>query len=199
MGKTKILILALIVVTVGGLYFFFVNKKAPLTSPVNPLKITKEAAPSETLTDYSDPSGFTFSYPDNLSLTNKEIADQNTYSDLQLSSKDVSGSVSLKITDSKLSTIDEWVKSVTKSSDIKEVKLGNLAAKQIKLDDRLITASLDQGILFTVEMPLVEEKFWSKAYEKVLANFSFIAPESASGGNSASSDDISFEGEEIVE
>lgn len=202
MNKTKILILAIALSLVAlGFYLFFINKKAPLTSPVAQLtqQTVKEVMPSETITEYSDPSGFIFSYPDNLSINKKDVEDESVYADLQLSSKDVSGSLSLTIKDSKFLTLDKWAQSVTKSEkDIKEAKLGTLAARQIKLEDRVVLGALDQGILFTVEMPLIEEKFWSEVYEKVLASFSFVAPPSSSDG-SVFTEDVTFEGEEVVE
>lgn len=198
MSKTKLLVVIIAVALLfAEIYLFTVNKKGPLKSPI--AGITKEAAPSQTLTEYSDPSGFTISYPDNLSIDKKEAADQSTYADIQLSSKDVSGSLSLKIADSKYVSLEDWAKENTKSTDVKETKLGNLKASEIKLSDRLLLGALDQGILFTVEMPLIEEKFWNNVYSKVLASFSFAAPEAASDGNASSSDDVSFEGEEVVE
>lgn len=201
MGKAKLLVLAaVLILAVIGVYLLFINKKASLISPVAQLtqQTTKQNIPSETLTQYSDPSGFTFEYPDDLSINKKETEDDSVYADLQLSSKEVNGSLSLLITDSKFTTLDQWVKSVAKAGQsIKEAKLGNLKASEIKLDDRLILGALDQGILFTVEMPLVEEKFWSKVYEKVLISFAFFSPSSSDG--SVFVEDIIFEGEEIVE
>ena len=202
MNKIKPLILcaiAVLLLVLAGIYLFNLNRKWSLVAPIAQ-KLTKEAVPSESLTQYSDPAGFTLNYPDNLSIVKKDIEDQSTYADLQLSSKDVSGSLSLKIIDSKFSSLDQWVKSETSDpKNSKEVKLGNLKAEEIRLSDRLILGALDQGILFTIEVPLVEEKFWSEVYESVLANFSFAAPEAATNGSPSSSDDVSFEGEEVVE
>lgn len=202
MSKTKILILSAVAVfllVIVGIYLFNLNKNGSLVAPIAQ-QLAKEATPSESLTRYSDPAGFILSYPDNLSITKKDIEDQSIYADIQLSSKDLSGSLSLKITDSKFSSLDEWVKSNTNDpKNSKEVKLGNLKAEEIRLSDRLLLGALDQGILFTIEVPLVEEKFWSKVYESVLANFSFAAPEAATSGGVDSSGDVSFEGEEVVE
>lgn len=188
-----------VVLAIGSIYLYSIYRKSTLTSPVTQSKITKEAAPSEVLTVYSDPSGFTFSYPDNLSIEKKEIEDDSVYTDLQLSSKDVSGSLSLKIADSKFVSLKDWVKENTTSAVTpKELKMGSLTAEEIKLPDRVLLGALDQGILFTVEMPAVEEKFWGKVYDKVLSSFSFVAPETVSSGDTAP-DDVSFEGEEVVE
>ncbi len=177
--------------------------KNPLISPLNDQKeTTAKIQPSQTFKEYSDPSGFSFSYPDNLSLENKEIEDDSVYADIQLFSTGVSGSLNLKISDSKLKSIEEWVKSNSFGETPKEVKLGSLKAFELRLKDRLLLGALDQGVLFTIEMPLVEENFWMEVYEKILADFSFTAPgqeSTASQGGSSSSNDVIFEGEEVVE
>lgn len=175
------------------------NTKKSLSNPLTANLPSEEMKPSETLKDYADPAGFSFTYPDNLSLTKNEITDNNTYADLQLSSKDVSGSLSLKITDSKFATINDWLKLNQKAAveKPKEVKLGTLTATELRLKDRLLSGALDQGILFNIEMPLVEEKFWTKVYDKILAGFSFVPP--AASANTSTAEDVSFEGEEVVE
>lgn len=172
-----------------------------ISNPLTTQKVSYEVIPSETVKEYSDPSGFTFNYPDNLSLDNNEVADDSTYADIQLSSKDVNGSLSLKITDSKYATLDEWLrlnKGAVKTT--KEVKLGDLKAFEAKTNDRLFLGALDKGIFFAIEMPLVEENFWTKVYDQILADFSFTAPEIATAQAEAdtSSDDVIFEGEEVV-
>lgn len=172
-----------------------IGKKNPV-SPAGQTSETKETKPSETLKSYSDPSGFTLSYPDNLSLAKNDITDENMYADIQLTSKDLSGSLNLKITDSKLTTLDEWLK--LNKGISKEVKLGNLKGMEVQTSDRLLMGALDKGVFFSIEMPLVEKDFWMKVYDKVLISFSFASPESADSTDT-SAGDITFEGEEVVE
>ncbi len=174
-----------------------------LNQPQNNLKsvLTQEKRdpnPSATLKEYTDPVGFSFNYPDNISIQSNEIIDANTYADLQLFSKEVNGNLSLQINDSKYTTIDDWLKvyKILKQPS-REVKLGNLKAFEVKTNDRLYLGALDQGIFFTIEVPLLEEDFWMKVYSKVLADFSFTTAENTS--HVAGSSDISFEGEEVVE
>lgn len=162
---------------------FFKPQKTNLQSP---------STISDTFIEYTDPAGFSFSYPDNLSLIKNEIEDDEIYADLQLNSNNVSGSLNLKITDSELNSLDEWEKLNT--GTVKEVPLGNLKAKEIRLKDRLLLGALDQGIFFTIEMPLLEEDFWNKVYDQVLKSFSFETEESA-----IPTESIIFEGEEVVE
>ena len=200
--KTVVLLVSIGLVIVALWIFFFNKKQSPLISSVtNQLGVVKYASPSETLIEYSDPSGFTFSYPDNLSLNKSEIEDNSTYADLILSSKEVSGSLSLKITDSKFKTLDEWAKKNKEAAKegLKEVMLGTLKALEIKTSDRLLLGSLDQGIFFTIEMPLIEEDFWMKVYRKILTDFSFASPSSAGSDVGTSTNDVVFEGEEVVE
>lgn len=199
MNKKTLLILALIGLAVIGLLIFNPGKPNGPISPLSLQKPPKETVPSETMIDYTDPAGFTLSYPDNLSLIKNDTADENTYADIQLNSKEVSGSLNLKISDSKYASIDDWIKlnkgAATEPS--KEVKLGSLQGMQIKTNDRLLLGVLDHGVFFNIEMPLIETNFWMKAYEKVLAGFSFVSPQVATENTSGS--DVSFEGEEVVQ
>ncbi|TSC86061.1 MAG: Uncharacterized protein G01um10147_999 [Microgenomates group bacterium Gr01-1014_7] len=166
-------------------------KKSSLITP-NLQESLKKHEPSETSIGYEDPAGFTFSYPDNLSIIKNDLEDDSIYADLQLYSKAVNGSLSLIISDSKFKSLDEWVN--LNKGEPKEVKLGNLKALEIRTKDRLLLGALDQGIFFTIEMPLIEEEFWMKVYSKILSGFSFVSQASAT-----STSDVSFEGEEVVE
>lgn len=196
----------IVAAVIGILILSFNKQKQTLENPltINPLTniqktIITKTVPSETLIDYKDPSGFSFSYPDNLSITKNTQADPNAYADLQLSSKDISGSLSLKIIDSKLTTLQQWAKLNTGTS--KDVKLGTLKALEIQTADRLLLGALDQGVLFTIEIPLIEQEFWTKVYSKLLVTFSFVTPEATNqqAGPSSTSNDIIFEGEEVIE
>lgn len=203
MAKKIILVIFLIGLTITAIVILNpAARKTSLTDPLIPQpKSAEKARPSETFLQYSDPSGFSFSYPDNLSITKNDIEDNSTYVDLQLSSKDVSGNLSLKIIDSKFTSLDDWLKSnkIT-SKNTKEVKLGNLKALEVQLEDRLLLGALDQGILFNIEMPAIETDFWLPIYNKILENFSFVVPENTtSQGPGSSSEDVIFEGEEVVE
>lgn len=199
--KTVLLLYGLLLLITLGLFYFYSQKQNQPTNPLSNLSL-EEIKPSETFIDYQDPSGFSFSYPDNLSISKAEIEDSNVYTDLQLYSKDKSGSITLKIADTKYKSMDEWRKAnkISSSSASVAKNLGNLKALEVKTPDRLMLGAIDQGVLFTLEMPLIEQEFWNKVYEKVLQNFEFISPDaenSQSGSDSLS--DITFEGEEVVE
>lgn len=184
----------MVLLTLVSLILIWIRPKTPLSNPQsNLLQIPKKAEPSQTYIEYTDPAGFSFSYPDNLSISKAEIEDPSTYTDLQLFSKDISGSLNLKITDSNFASLDDWLKinQIPSSTATKEVKLGGLKALEVKTADRLLLGSLDQGVFFTIELPLIEEDFWMKVYNRLLQEFTFVSE--------ASTTDVIFEGEEIVE
>ncbi len=195
--KTILLLLGTVglIIIVGKILLFPNSQKASLGSSEQALNIP--TVPSETTKTYTDPSGFSFSYPDNLSLAPNELTDA-TYAELQLSAKGVNGGLILKITDSKFTSADEWTKSIRDiQGNPKEVKLGNLKALELKTPSGLKLASVDQGVLFAIEIPNLSD-FWIKVYGKVLADFSFAPPV---GDSTSASDisDVSFEGEEVVQ
>lgn len=207
--KTKtIFLLALVVgLIVIGLILIYIQPKKTLLSPLsspksNLIETVKEIKPSETDIEYTDPAGFGFSYPDNLSISKAEIEDSNTYADLEIFSKDLSGSITLKMTDSKFRFLDDWLKAnqIPVSNTPKEVKLGDLAALEVRTSDRLLLGALDKGVLFTLELPLIEEEFWMRVYHKILTEFTFVSSNTPTSQEiSKSSADIIFEGEEVVE
>ncbi len=197
--KTLFLIILAVVIVAAGLLYFFSAPRKQSGSPYSP-EIIKEAKPSETFIEYSDPTGFSFNYPDNLSIEKTEEVDGNTYADLQLFSKDVSGSLALRITDTKLKTIEDWAKEISTNTPT-EKKLGNLKALEIKTSDRLMLGAIDQGVLFSIEVPLLEQDFWMKVYEIILSEFTFVATEvvNTAGGAGSGDDGVVFESEEVVE
>lgn len=206
MNKTTLFllvgVLVLLTLIAGFIYY------PPKNSIQNPLGnlAPKEIKPSETFIDYTDPSGFSFSYPDNLSILNVKAqseVDSNSYADLQLFSKDKNGSLTIRIEDSELASLNDWLKAnnIPSSTTPVEKKLGGLEGLEVKTGDRLMLASLDQGVLFTIESPLIEQDFWSKVYDKVLKDFTFASPaaDNSEAGSSSSSDEVTFEGEEVIE
>jgi hypothetical protein len=202
--STKVLLIIVAVVIIlaaGGLYFYTKPKDLSPNVSAIPSENKKEIKPSETFIEYTDPAGFSFNYPDNLSIEKNEEMDSSTYADLQLFSKDVSGSLSLRIVDTKLKKLEDWAKEASGSSAPLEKQLGNLKALEVRTSDRLMLAAIDQGVLFNIEVPLLEQDFWTKVYEKVLADFTFIQPEAGQSAtvSNASSEDIVFESEEVVE
>lgn len=177
---------------------FFPEVKKDLYSPIAE-QPTNQFKISPTLKSYTDDSGFSINYPDNLSLQKNEASDSASYADVTLSAQGLEGSLNLKISDTKLASLDEWIKSNKVATDSAALaKLGTLQGRQIQLQNDIILGALDRGILFTIDVP--KNDSWKQILKILAADFSFTAPtQAAAVDNSSSSDDVVFEGEDAVQ
>ena len=210
MNKKISLLLAAITFLAILAVFFSLSKssKKNIHSPVseNNLKI-KTISPESKLTEYKDPSGFKFSYPQNLNLQKKQINDQTIYSLLELTSPKNQGKLEIRVEDSQLKKIDDWFlngKLATRPADIKKIKLAEMDGRQFSEKGKFLTIALDQGVLFTFTViPEKNKNFWLNVNEKIIKTFAFEPPENTgentSNNNASSEEDVIFEGEEIIE
>lgn len=192
MNKKLILSGGLIVLFGIGVLAFFLNINK---TEKQQEKVLIKLLPSATLKDYTDSSGFSFTYPDNLSITKNDPQDGSVYADIQLNAADSRGGLHLKIADSKFTSIDQWAKGG------KEVTLGSLKAQEIKDNNKILLGALDQGVLFTIEVTTADqEEYWTNVYNTVRSNFSFNQETAGNNQQVAgdSFDDVTFEGEETV-
>lgn len=184
----KLLVAAICVLlaigTVAG--WLYLNSKAVKGSKEIQNTPPAKNLPSKNLKEYSDDSGFSFSYPQDLTVDNKKGSDSATYTDLTMTSPKIPGQIAFKITDTKIKSLEDW-------SGGKEITLAGIPAREVKTLDGLSTAALDQEILFTIKVsPEKEEDFWLSAYQTLISSFSFE-------GSSETGGEVIFEGEEILE
>lgn len=205
-NKTKIIAAAGIValVVIVGLYFYFStnNKEAKSIITTNTQPSSPEAVPSKQLKQYTDSSGFSFSYPADLELQKADEMDNSIYSDLTIASVDVDGSLAIKVTDTKLATLDAWVKSSSEpSAKITKTKLGSLEAVEVSSVTKTTLAAIDQGVLFLITVSHPEQQsYWQNIYKSVSSSFAFAAPQASTASlDQAVDSGVDFEGEEVIE
>lgn len=196
------------VIILGAGSFFFLSRQpsseTTVLSPVSTQATPAKILPSSTLKEYTDPSGFSFNYPDDLSLLKNETINEQIYADLQLRSKGAGESLDLKIEDTKLASVEEWFEENGRiANQAKDVKWGELSAKSLEDKDKILIAAVDQGVLFTIDIFFGSHKdFWQKVSDPILTSFAF-GSESSSGTSpqtgGGSEEDVIFEGEEVVE
>lgn len=188
----------------GGLLIDNFQKKNTEDNEEPKPQIVKKL-PSETMLEYKDESGFLFEYPDDVSASASSTLDDSTYADIVFTSKEATGSVTLKVFDTKLKVIDLWLEEndATASGTIQDVILGNLLAKEIKKKDNSIqTGVIDQNILFEVTvLPKTESEYWDVVYKKILETFRFVNPQATQSTESSApvQSDIIDEGEEEIQ
>lgn len=160
---------------------------------------TRNLVPSEKTRQYTDESGFAFSYPENLTLEKNDINDVSVYANIILTSPGLGGSVSVKVADTPFSSLESWTKSREGASAQKGAKIGELEAYEIITDAKRATAAIDQGILFLVETAFEgKEPFWSRVHSDVVSSFMFSATQESAGGSTSSDEEVIVE-EEIIE
>lgn len=189
-----------LVVILGGfllaLIVVFLIQKSKSLSPVSKSQMSPTKAPSSLvqLKSYTDPSGFSFEYPEIFLLTEKKITDQSIYAWIELTDPQKKGVISIKLEDSDLTKIDDWI-GVGK---MKKVKLADLEAREFTEKNQITTVALDQGgvLISIITDPVLP------VHQQIVSSFIFIQPPqtttdvSTSGGGEG---DIVFEGEEVIE
>lgn len=157
--------------------------------------------PSDILKEYSDPSGFTFSYPEDIEIKNQET-DSAAYSSLILTSPVATGSVNILVSDTKYKSIEAWQKNnqeLTSGLEIQDAALGNLTGISFGSEDKLTQIVLDQGIEFKIEVDFeTERNYWENVYNALISSFSFVS-NATNTSNTSTDSDVIFEGEEVVE
>lgn len=202
-----ILIVAVIIGVVGG--FLWLRSRRTPPEVISPARQTSEMNPAQTeakLLTWNDQAGFAFQYPSGMKI-NKHDEDKENYAhlDLYLDGKD--GVVKILASDTKYKTAEEWATKEKRNSQIsgggEEFTLSGKPARKIFFPDTQTTiiGTVDEEILFTIELVPDKEGFWQKTFDQIVSSFKFVAPTvapvSAKNGESVGSDII--EEEEIIE
>lgn len=177
------------------------NKDIPQNTQLN---IATKVMPSSNLKEYTDPSGFSFSSPDNLNIEKKE--NEDLYGDLTLSSSEVDGNIAITVSDSKYNSLDLWKagnKTELTGLLVNESSLGELSGISFNNKDKTTIVVIDQGIEFKIIADYKNQKeYWDSVLSNITSTFSFAAQSSQSVStveSVSSSEDVVFEGEELVE
>lgn len=205
-----IVIIALIIVSMGLLNN---NKKQKVLEPIIEIR-DEELKPtphSEEVRTYTDSAGFSFKYPSTVIISPKKTTNDTIYADIEISSSEQIGDITIVVKDTTIATIKNWMTSEgfkPSVNQIKEVTLGELNATQFTNNNKIITAVIDQKILFTITVdPENNPEFWEKINNTIISSFAFIQTEqptqspqqNSSESSGGASDETEIGVEEIVE
>lgn len=185
-GATLVVLIFLSV----GYYLNISQKQKPL---LKPLVTSNETIPTQTPTvktlNYTDPLGYTFSYPDNLVLNNHP-EDQTNYSNVELLSSDKKNDIKFLVADTNFSDINDWA---TKDQSVKDgnsldSKLGSLTAKKVFLSsaNKIVLGAIWNGMLLTVEVSPADDKSVLTTMNTMLTSLNL--PDQANYTNAGGSD-----------
>jgi len=195
----------------AGFFIFAFNSNnnqatdTPILQAIPTMIPTPEAPSSQTI-EFKSPSGFIFSYPDDVALTDNTKTDTE-YATLALSKKGNNGIVTVSVVDTTYKTVADYLKDpkqTVPTGKQKSVPLRDVAASDIADSESHVIAAVDQGVFYLFKADYKGSKeYWDKVLDTVAGSFAFaqpvVTPASSSGSGAASSGDIIFEGEETVE
>lgn len=200
------------VLAIAGVCFLiiFLNRRTkPVAKPQAAKTISPTATPAPALSIYKDDAGYQFSYPASMAVSQLPLADNNTYSAIELQSGSDSGKITLQIVATSAKSLEDWYKSEQIKPDkyIKKIQMGDLEAQQFAHSGELTTIALDQGTLLSIKTEGYKNDPTLEApYQKLIATFTFVAPETKKqtvdkSANTAPADtnDSFAEGEEEVQ
>lgn len=182
MSKRTLIVLAAVLtvlVGAGAGVFIFSQKKAatdanPQTNLPNLFQVALKSSGS-TLS-YQDESGYSFDYPDSVSIKDVTPADDNYYSSLEL--KKGTDVLTIKIT---VGNTNPYKTDKT-ASLIGSAPMDGITANQYKVGGRLVSIAIDQGVLYAVDGP-ADAAFWEETQNKILSTFKFGTGEAAAAAD----------------
>lgn len=183
---------------VSGGYLWWVKNKVPTSPPSEQVPPT----PAQLLT-WNDPNGFTFQYPEGLSV-NKHEEDQDNYAHVELTSKDHPGSIIVWAKDTTATDVNAWVKTekLFAGATVADAMLSGKPAKKIVLADgsKTIVGTIDDDILFTIETLPTDASYWSRIHDMTVRSFTLTAPqlETSASADTPAAEEVVDE-EEILE
>ena len=206
MNKIAIIIIGGLLIS--GIVFFLVAKRPKDSTPSVKGVISNTPTSSQPqLKNYFNDTGFSFKYPESLTLSEKDVTDDpSAYAWVELTNPKNKDVISIKLEDSNLAEIDDWFTTANKKDvkgEIKKIKLDDLDGRQFTDNEsQLTTLALDKGgVLVTISGNS------SSIHQEIVSSFIFTQEAQTTSETSTDSlnsdsgggEDIIFEGEEIVE
>jgi len=188
-------------------------KKETVVEPVLNIvdELPTQTPQPEEIKTYTDPAGFTFRYPLDVTVVSKKTSDETFYSDIDITSDSHEGNIQIRVKDTTLTTIKDWMKKENfkpLTNEIKKIEFAGLTATQFTDNGKSITAIIDQKILFTISTDLQkDDAFWKNINDTIVSSFVFATTEekittlkqNSTPSTDGASDEIDGEVEEIVE
>lgn len=158
----------------GGLVFWY-NKtqaQARQSTTSDQMSIVQEK-----LVSWDDPAGFTFQYPEGLSI-NKHDEDKDNYAHVEITNPSHPGSIIVWAKDTTAGDVTAWVRTEEQfiGANSIDTTLGNIAAKKILVSspkEKLFIGTIYDDLLFFIEVSLDDKEYWTKTTQTIVDSFVF--------------------------
>lgn len=170
-------------------------------------KPTEQQAPAATASaeflTWRDPNGFTFDYPEGLTV-DKHDEDQQNYAHIEFTHPDHPGNIIVWAKDTTAADVSAWAKTEKrfKDANILDTTFANFPGKKVLIADpkQVIVGTINDEIVWTVEGLLTDSDYWSNVLSTIADTFKFnpLAEESTDSVGGAI-EEISADEEEVLE
>lgn len=187
----------------GGYLLWIRNQSVPIEQAATP---TPTPAP---LLTWNDPNGFTFQYPEGLSI-NIHDEDKENYAHLEFTHPNHPGKLIVWGKDPVRGVTDAagWVKNEKRftGAGVLDTEMGGQKAAKVMIEGvtrMLVTGMVYDSIVWSVETTLDDLLFWSGVHATIVDSFAFV-PVKEPGSAVTSEpvpvvDDVVVDEEEVVE
>lgn len=176
-------------VTVGVVKFL--SKTLPTTSsPISPIAPASGTASDAVNADtrYESQSGFSFQYPQDLTITDETPSSGSYYSLLTI--KRGSEQLKFSIKDTTATSIDSWIAKDSEAPKnpilVGPAKIGDLDAKQYSASGKLYSIAVSDSVAYWI-IGIKDGGYWEKVHQRLLSTLMFAAPTPRSNAGSAAS------------
>lgn len=157
---------------------------------------------------YDDPAGFSFQYPNALTIVDETPPNDAYYSLLTLKNSGESMKMTLLVKDTPYKTAAEWMQkdpeAPKNATILGPVSIGGAGGTQYSENGKLLTVAVDQGVVYRIES-IKDGGFWERAHGQIVSTFMLSDPSAQTKNRQSSSPSASsgnntvYETEEVVQ
>lgn len=196
------LVVAVGVVVVVAIFTVFLGGwKTSFSVPAD-IKIASPSSPPVKLLTWTDQAGFTFQYPEGMTI-NKHDEDNLNYAHIEFTSVGHPGSLIVWAKDTNALDLASWVKSDKRfvGANVLDTTFAGRPGEKILIASpasMLVVGTIDDNILFTIETTPLEPEYWNKIHDTIAGSFTFVQ-EGAGGNADSATGEEAVDEEEVVE
>lgn len=178
---------------------FYVWKTRQIKSEVTLPAVSPTPTPQD-LETWDDPAGFSFKYPKGI-VIDKHDEDTQNYAHLEMTHAGYPGTIIIWAKDTTAASLDAWIKSdkILKNATVMDTTFGGIAGKKFVVKEpnpMLITGTITDQIVFTVEAQPKDGEYWQNAYNTLIESFAFT---DGTGGGGEAGEEVAVDEEETLE
>jgi len=184
--KRLFIVIAVIIVFsgIGGSIYMVKDRFSSAPVTVETTSTTPTPTPVKSLT-WSDPNGFSFTYPDDVTVDKHDEDDKN-YAHIEMTHTSHPGSlivwakdVPLNAKHKPITTPDEWIAldNSLKEGAVIDTTFAGVTGKKILVSadtQKIVIGTISDNILFYIETTASDLAYWNQATDMVANSFAFI-------------------------